>query len=279
MRTVAYESVLPLIKTHVHSQTLIYPLSTMMMAEYPASIETSFHKYQFYHVLWARSGEIHFQEKDGEYLKCLPGKILFIPPDIEYRWKTINNSVLFQCHHSGFNMREHSYLCMLSGSFQRHMRIFSFSHERLEQFCDDLESCDLDEKGVIYSGFFLALLGHVLHSSDILSGKDELSAPAVDRAVFYMERHLDRSISLSELSKYAGMGVSRLSELFRAEFSCSPMQYFAKRKLEKAETLLAASTLSISEIAESLGFTRPNYFSRFIKKQCGKSPVEIRNQR
>ena len=47
---------------------------------------------------------------------------------------------------------------------------------------------------------------------------------------------------------------------------------------EKAKELLAASELSLSEIAQEIGYTDQSYFGKVFKKQTGYSPHTYRNR-
>jgi len=48
-------------------------------------------------------------------------------------------------------------------------------------------------------------------------------------------------------------------------------------KLEKAAELLKSNEMNISEIAYSLGFSSPNYFSTAFKNKFGISPKEYKS--
>ena len=50
-----------------------------------------------------------------------------------------------------------------------------------------------------------------------------------------------------------------------------------QKKAETAAQLLTSTDLPISEIAESLGFISPFYFSNFFKKRTGMTPSTYRN--
>ncbi len=50
-------------------------------------------------------------------------------------------------------------------------------------------------------------------------------------------------------------------------------------RLEHAKSALADNTLSIGEIARSLGYDVPAHFTRFFKSQTGLSPRKFRSKR
>lgn len=60
--------------------------------------------------------------------------------------------------------------------------------------------------------------------------------------------------------------------------SACPHQYITRQKIEKAKDLLAATSGSVSEIADQLGFGDLFYFSRQFKKHAGLAPTEFRKQ-
>lgn len=78
----------------------------------------------------------------------------------------------------------------------------------------------------------------------------------------------------------ARMGVStaHLRRLFMERVGMSPISYVTRRRTERAKELLAASPLSVKEIAHSLGYEDPLYFSRQFKRWCGLSPQHWRER-
>ena len=55
-------------------------------------------------------------------------------------------------------------------------------------------------------------------------------------------------------------------------------RYIQNKIIDLSKRDLLGSTLSVSEIAYSLGFDYPQHFTRLFKKQTGLSPTEYRNQ-
>ncbi len=69
---------------------------------------------------------------------------------------------------------------------------------------------------------------------------------------------------------------SALHEGFLAMFSVSPIAFVIAARLETAESLLRESQLTVSEIAEALGYRDVFYFSRQFKRERGISPSAFR---
>ncbi len=72
------------------------------------------------------------------------------------------------------------------------------------------------------------------------------------------------------------MSPKYLSDLLKKETGYSTQDHIHKYIINKAKTKLLNSTQSASEIAYSLGFEYPQYFSKFFKKRTSMSPNEFR---
>ena len=72
------------------------------------------------------------------------------------------------------------------------------------------------------------------------------------------------------------MFVSRslLYKKLKALVDLSPNDFITVYRLKKALPLLAAKDISVNEVAYSVGFNDPKYFSRVFKKFYKKTPSE-----
>lgn len=96
-------------------------------------------------------------------------------------------------------------------------------------------------------------------------------------AIKYMEQHyMDISLNISVLAKEAHISVSHFHKLFRKCCNITPGEYLLNLRLQKAQIMLLNSNLSVTEIAESCGFTNLYHFSRVFKKNKGISPSQYR---
>ena len=67
-----------------------------------------------------------------------------------------------------------------------------------------------------------------------------------------------------------------LSDLLKKETGRSAKDHINDFVIEKAKNLLLGTNETISEIAYSLGFNYPHYFTRLFKSKTGHTPVEYR---
>ncbi len=67
-----------------------------------------------------------------------------------------------------------------------------------------------------------------------------------------------------------------MSDVIKRETGRSAQEHIQILIMERAKTALSLSSASVAEIAYSLGFEYPQYFSRQFKKRVGKTPNEYR---
>lgn len=95
----------------------------------------------------------------------------------------------------------------------------------------------------------------------------------------YIERHLNKNISVYDLAKQNGYTPEYFSTLFKKTFQLSPQQYILDKRISQAKHLLLSTSLPISEIALACGYADPLYFSRIFTKQTLFSPSVFRSIR
>ena len=93
-----------------------------------------------------------------------------------------------------------------------------------------------------------------------------------------IRQNLLTGVDWDEIAGSLGYSPYYLSARFKAETGMSFRDYIALQKMEQAKVLLAASNLSISELADMLGFSSGSYFSRIFRKLEGCTPREYRNR-
>lgn len=91
----------------------------------------------------------------------------------------------------------------------------------------------------------------------------------------YMKEHLDTTLSLEELSDVLGVSVSKLKLLFKQQGGSGPIAFFNAMKIAEAKHLISTTTLNMTQISESLGFSSVHYFSKLFKKTVGQTPTEF----
>jgi len=108
--------------------------------------------------------------------------------------------------------------------------------------------------------------------------QSRIVSPSVSLCINYIYEHLHTRILLSDLCEVTGLSGPYLSRLFKRDTGYSVSAYIQSKKLETAKSMLADSDYSIAEISASLSFPSQSYFSNLMKKDCGLTPRQFRNQ-
>lgn len=109
--------------------------------------------------------------------------------------------------------------------------------------------------------------------------KDRDSWPERIRlAAGYLETHYDRMISLDKLADELHISKYHLLRSFSRTAGMTPNDYLTKIRLGRAIELLRRPDLSVSQIAEAVGFSSSSYFIRVFRSKTGQTPGSFREQ-
>lgn len=92
----------------------------------------------------------------------------------------------------------------------------------------------------------------------------------------YLQAHVRGKVSLDEISRRFHYGKSTICDIFKRTYGETVIGYHTKLKIDSAKSLIFEKRMTISEIAEYLGFESPEYFSRTFKNVVGISPRAFR---
>jgi AraC-like DNA-binding protein len=120
----------------------------------------------------------------------------------------------------------------------------------------------------------LEILSHLREAH--LGTAKSLDEERLERAVTFMEQHLDRPILLAELARQAYVSQETLGRLFRSYYRISPMRYLTRLRMARARELLQARRHNVSEVARACGYASLQYFSRAFRQASGVSPRAFR---
>ena len=95
----------------------------------------------------------------------------------------------------------------------------------------------------------------------------------------HIEEHLDEPARLSKLAGLAHLSPYHFARCFKQSFGQPPRRDHVKRRIERAKTLLANSTMSVTDIGLALGFAETSTFTAAFRKVTGFTPTAfVRNQ-
>ncbi len=98
----------------------------------------------------------------------------------------------------------------------------------------------------------------------------------VTLACEYIENNLFRPLDISDIASQLGLSRAHFTTVFTKAVGESPYNYLTKIRIKRAKEYLTSTTLSITEIAYSVGFASIERFSEQFKKYTDLSPLAYR---
>jgi AraC-like DNA-binding protein len=132
-------------------------------------------------------------------------------------------------------------------------------------------------------GYLLLLLGEyceTLSASTITGVVTEVESDRiVQQAIHYLSTQYAEPITIELMAESLGYNRAYLSRMFKRHTKVTPVTFLLKLRVDKARLLLRERLeLTIEQIASSVGFYDPLYFSKQFRRWYGVSPSEYRNQ-
>jgi len=94
--------------------------------------------------------------------------------------------------------------------------------------------------------------------------------------------HADRcyagSLSVEELAAVASLSKYHFLRLFKATYGMTPLEYLSTRRIERAQDLLRATNLTITEVCYAVGFSSLGSFSSRFKSLVGETPSDFQRR-
>ncbi len=98
----------------------------------------------------------------------------------------------------------------------------------------------------------------------------------VVKAMNIIHANYNTVFSVSNLAKTCNISDRYLRKLFHIHLESTPQEYCNNLRIKKSVDLLADRNIPIKEIAYSVGYSTPQYFSRMFKDKYGFSPQTYR---
>lgn len=151
---------------------------------------------------------------------------------------------------------------------------FDFS-DKLNKLKDQIFTHKSMISNCLALGYFYILLS--LHSNSGAQSSNSISKQHVEAAKAYMQINFHNYITISEVASYIYIDPRYMYNLFIKYEGVSPKKYLNNLKISKACELLEKTNLSISEVANSVGYDDSLQFSKFFTSQMKISPSKYKD--
>jgi transcriptional regulator GlxA family with amidase domain len=128
-----------------------------------------------------------------------------------------------------------------------------------------------------------ALLGvkrgaHRAESTRRLESRGRLLAWQLNRVVDYIETHLADTIVAVDLASLINVSTGQLFRAFKISVGVTPFHYIARRRLERACTMMRTTREPLSQIAIACGVCDQAYLCKMFRRMIGMSPSAWRRE-
>lgn len=225
--------------------------------------------------------EMHYVSHTGIELCAHMGDAVYVPAGLQYRVsfrgsapdsRLDSYTVNFDLYDREGNSILLSDNILLLSQDPQNRRYAPLAAELYEAFC--MEQLGQNRNSLKLEAIFLYLFDRIL--TDARSQQD-VCYP-IRRGVRALTAQWDRNEPISKYAAMCGLCESYFYLLFKRSMGMSPVEYRNRIRVSTACSLLESTTLSIEEIALSVGFDTPFYFSRIFKKIMSVSPRQYRQE-
>lgn len=93
----------------------------------------------------------------------------------------------------------------------------------------------------------------------------------------YLENNVEKNLRFQDIQKQFNLSASVIKRLFHNHMNCGIMEHFLRLKIDAAKQMIRENNLNFTEIAASLGFNSPQYFTTAFHRISGMTPSEYGN--
>lgn len=147
------------------------------------------------------------------------------------------------------------------------------AYERLFQTLEQAFAGATEDDRMICRGALIMLLGNILQELRWRrAGVQNSQTEMLQKLRAFLVEQTERQITMEDVGRAVSLSGRYASQLFKAWTDMTPLQFHRRLQMERADLLLRESQLSVTQVAERLGFENIHAFSRAYKRYRGRSP-------
>ncbi len=200
-------------------------------------------------------------------VRLSPGTVLFVPEEESYSFEKISDGEsiyrLINFHGEIYSPHPHLFTSASPDAVESILK----QMERIWRF-DGTEGGRYELLSLFYK------LISLLVRSEQTEYQTVEQKRRIDPAMDFLEAHLfDSDLRTDSLHKLCSMSAPTFRRIFASRFGTSPRKYINAQRLSQAKAILESGEYkNLSEVARSVGYDDPLYFSRLFKEFYGSSP-------
>lgn len=225
-----------------------------------------------------------------ELVAAEAGDFLYIPPTMIFRVDAATDTasvrgMIFDVSIIEANLENFDSEIFYMFDVQSRKKITIFGkehpvHPTLKKFMQDSYD-EYSEKEICYN---LPIRANIYHIMTALlryycGTKDELDRMIYHNvlrlrpAISYIDEHYKEKIYIDDLAEMVTVSADYFTKMFKESIGKTPIDYINGMRVNTAMDLLCTTEMSMTEIADSIGFCNPNYFHKIFKQYMLTSPL------
>lgn len=249
---------------------------------------------QYFVLIFMTKGTLYIAENGKDYTVSAGEMMILLPKHHHYSWKAIDEETHYYWVHfyvSGHWTQANSPTSMRPTievpTLHYNTPILTLhlgKHTRIPEFDKVLDTVKklFDESTKSQSfGFWRAqqLFIDVLQFIQVHSKEESKLNELADQVQRYLRDNYAQKITSESLSAQFHFHPNYISRALKQTVGLTPAEFLVQYRMEEAEKRLLNTEMTISEIAESLGFQNVYYFSTSFKKYTGMAPQKYRSEK
>lgn len=217
-------------------------------------------------IIFRMSGEAEYKRNDMSF-KVKAGEAVFIPKGSAYEYSTSPQSRYMSINFSATLDKPKTCVFSLENFHGKNYIFESFSSLWNFGGSADKYKC---------MSIFYDLLSYVSRL-EVHDSAEEKKYLIIEPAIEYLKSHIySPTLKIEKLSGLCGISDTYFRKIFISRFRVNPQEYLLSARLNHAKSILESGDYdTIREVAESVGYTDPLYFSKAFRKFYGFSPSNI----
>ena len=106
--------------------------------------------------------------------------------------------------------------------------------------------------------------------------RDRVAEQLVEKTREFIASNYASAFTREQIAAELGVSPAYVSRIFRQQCGIALWDYVNEYRIARACDLLKHSDLTVTEVAFTVGFNDPGYFSRIFRKETGQSPAAFR---
>ncbi|WII72854.1 helix-turn-helix domain-containing protein [Bdellovibrio sp. 22V] len=238
------------------------------------------HKHNFYHLVFVVSGK-GWHEIDFQRYPIEPGRFFIMKPAQVHAWvveKAKGYVIEFEedlvFSHTPHSHKIRNLLSRMPDSFKVSEKCLRDIRVQCENMLTEYSEQNNQYDLVLTLSLFLILAKafREVPSQDPSLQQSSLT----DKFLQLIEENYNKQHDVEFYARKMNMSAKALTMKVSRRLGKSARTLVQERCLLEGKRLLAYSDLSVGEIAETLGYEDPNYFSRFFRMKTKKTPLAFR---